>query len=72
MNTVLNYLTVLAVAALLLAPALYGALADHRTDRQLRAAAGQGRPSVTRRRTPAPAGLSGAHFTGDANHVFSG
>ncbi|MFD3324170.1 hypothetical protein [Streptomyces sp. NPDC058701] len=41
MNTFLDYLTVLAVAALLLAPALYGALGDHRTDRQLRTAAGR-------------------------------
>ncbi|MFD3808225.1 hypothetical protein ACFWSF_30250 [Streptomyces sp. NPDC058611] len=43
MNTFLDYLTVLAVAALLVAPALYGALGDHRTDRQLRTAAGQRR-----------------------------
>ncbi|MEU9717138.1 hypothetical protein [Streptomyces sp. NPDC047976] len=39
MNTFLDYLTVLAVAALLLAPALYGALRDRRTDRELAAAA---------------------------------
>lgn len=38
MNTLLDYLTVLAVAALLAGPALYGALRDHRTDRELRAA----------------------------------
>lgn len=50
MNTFLDYLTVLAVAALLVAPALHGALADHRTDRQLRTAAGRGpqRPRTVR------------------------
>ncbi|MCF3180337.1 hypothetical protein IPZ70_10360 [Streptomyces polychromogenes] len=45
MNTFLDYLTVLAVAALLLAPSLYGALQDRRIDRRLRAAAGDGRRS---------------------------
>ncbi|MEU9250910.1 hypothetical protein AB0D66_03570 [Streptomyces sp. NPDC048270] len=39
MNTLLNYLAVLAVAALLLAPALYGAARERRIDRQLREAA---------------------------------
>ncbi|MFJ3877097.1 hypothetical protein ACIPW5_06520 [Streptomyces sp. NPDC090077] len=38
MNTFLDYLTVLAVAALLLAPALHGALHERRVERQLRAA----------------------------------
>ncbi|MEU9080828.1 hypothetical protein [Streptomyces sp. NPDC048357] len=37
MNTFLSYLTVLAVAALVLAPSLYGVLRDRRIDRQLRA-----------------------------------
>ncbi len=37
MNTFLSYLAVLAVAALLLAPSLYGVLRDRRTDRELRA-----------------------------------
>lgn len=50
MNTLLSYLTVLAVAALLLAPSLYGALRERRLDRQIRAAAGQpvepARPAV--------------------------
>ncbi|OEJ33660.1 hypothetical protein [Streptomyces subrutilus] len=39
MNTLLNYLAVLAVAALLLAPALYGTARERRIDRQLRGAA---------------------------------
>ncbi len=39
MNTFLNYLVVLAVAALLLAPALYGTVRERRIDRQLREAA---------------------------------
>ncbi|MCJ0871425.1 hypothetical protein [Streptomyces sp. AP-93] len=39
MNTFLDYLVVLAVAALLLAPALYGAARERRVDRQIRAAA---------------------------------
>ncbi|MDK9494780.1 hypothetical protein QEZ40_003414 [Streptomyces katrae] len=60
MNTFLDYLTVLAVAALLLAPALYGALHDHRTDRQLaeaaRARSTEPRPAPAPRRTaPRPA-----------------
>ncbi|GHE32223.1 hypothetical protein [Streptomyces vinaceus] len=38
MNTLLDYLTVLVLAALLLAPALYGVLRERRIDRQLRAA----------------------------------
>ncbi|MEV8531100.1 hypothetical protein [Streptomyces sp. NPDC051211] len=38
MNTLLNHLTVLAVAALLAGPALYGVLHERRIDRQLRAA----------------------------------
>ncbi|MFF5702065.1 hypothetical protein ACFY7H_06140 [Streptomyces sp. NPDC012794] len=50
MNTFLDYLTVLAVAALLLAPALYGALHERRTDRQLTAAA---HPEPAPRRTAA-------------------
>ncbi|MEU6297093.1 hypothetical protein [Streptomyces erythrochromogenes] len=37
MNTFLSYLAVLAVATLLLAPGLYGALRERRIDRQLRA-----------------------------------
>ncbi|MFD4245284.1 hypothetical protein ACFWP3_27405 [Streptomyces sp. NPDC058525] len=39
MNTLLNYLAVLALAALLLAPALYGTARERRIDRQLREAA---------------------------------
>ncbi|MGP3688385.1 hypothetical protein ACTVZO_27425 [Streptomyces sp. IBSNAI002] len=39
MNTFVNYLAVLAVAALLLAPALYAAARERRIDRQLRKAA---------------------------------
>ncbi|ROQ95926.1 hypothetical protein EDE04_2380 [Streptomyces sp. 2132.2] len=46
MNTFLDYLTVLVLAALLLAPALYGALRERRIDRQLRAA--QQHPQVLR------------------------
>ncbi|MGW1763635.1 hypothetical protein ACWCQL_06010 [Streptomyces sp. NPDC002073] len=38
MNTFLSFLAVFLVAALLLAPSLWGALRDHRIDRQLRAA----------------------------------
>ncbi|MGE7387110.1 hypothetical protein ACQKM2_16680 [Streptomyces sp. NPDC004126] len=53
MNTFLDYLTVLAVAALLLAPALYGALRERRTDREL-AAAARRRPAATPRPAPAP------------------
>ncbi|MEJ8642560.1 hypothetical protein WKI68_16345 [Streptomyces sp. MS1.HAVA.3] len=37
MNTFLSYLAVLAIATLLLAPSLYGALRDRRIDRQMRA-----------------------------------
>lgn len=37
MNTFLSILAVLAIATLLLAPSLYGALRERRTDRQLRA-----------------------------------
>ncbi|MCP3821523.1 hypothetical protein NLX86_26555 [Streptomyces sp. A3M-1-3] len=39
MNTFLNYLLVLAVLGLLLAPSLIGHLHDRRIDRQLKAAA---------------------------------
>ncbi|MFE1559372.1 hypothetical protein ACFW6V_30835 [Streptomyces sp. NPDC058734] len=59
MNTFLDYLTVLAVAALLLAPALYGALRDRRTDRELAAAAARPTPARTARR-PRPRGVPGA------------
>ncbi|MCY0927876.1 hypothetical protein OTB20_16970 [Streptomyces sp. H27-H1] len=38
MNTLLDYLLVLAVAALLAGPTLYGALGERRLDRQIRAA----------------------------------
>lgn len=38
MNTFLSYLVVLLVAALLAAPALWGAVRDRGIDRQLRAA----------------------------------
>ncbi|GAA0308290.1 hypothetical protein GCM10010302_53800 [Streptomyces polychromogenes] len=55
MNTFLDYLTVLAVAALLLAPSLYGAFHDRRIDRQLAAAAGGGRDEKSRE---APSGAS--------------
>ncbi|GGZ83686.1 hypothetical protein [Streptomyces subrutilus] len=53
MNTLLNLLTVLALAAPLLAPALYGALRERRIDRQL-AAAARGEPAAPGR-GPAPA-----------------
>lgn len=52
-NTLLNLLTVLALAAPLLAPALYGALRERRIDRQL-AAAARGEPAAPGR-GPAPA-----------------
>ncbi|WP_405978667.1 hypothetical protein [Streptomyces sp. NBC_00158] len=58
MNTFLDYLTVLAVAALLLAPALHGALRDRRTNRQL-AAAARPAPARTARR-PRPRTVPGA------------
>ncbi len=52
MSTFLDYLTVLAVAALLFAPALHGAARERLTDRQLRAAqrlrAAQQEPQVVR------------------------
>ncbi|MER5934295.1 hypothetical protein [Streptomyces sp. NPDC002054] len=48
MNTLLNYLTVLAVAALLAGPALYGVLHERRIDRQLRAARQRTRVEVVR------------------------
>ncbi|MFJ9337877.1 hypothetical protein ACIRP0_01140 [Streptomyces sp. NPDC101733] len=55
MSTFLDYLTVLALAALLLAPALYGALRERRIDRQLRAAAPRApRPRTTERPRPEP------------------
>lgn len=38
MDTLLSYLTILAIAALLLTPSLYGALRERRLDRQIRAA----------------------------------
>ncbi|MFD6971865.1 hypothetical protein [Streptomyces sp. NPDC059979] len=63
MNTFLSYLAVLAIATLLLAPSLYGALRDRRIDRQLRAVATRrvwlprqkagGLPPTARRRTRA-------------------
>ncbi|MFZ3500261.1 hypothetical protein ACODT5_44815 [Streptomyces sp. 5.8] len=55
MNTFLDYLAVLAVAALLLAPALYGATRDRRIDQQIRAAAERraGRAAVIRAPDPA-------------------
>lgn len=39
MNTLLNYLVVLAAAVLLLGPSLYGTARERRIDRQLREAA---------------------------------
>lgn len=39
MTTFVNYLAVLAIAALLLGPSLYGILRDRRIDQQLRAVA---------------------------------
>ncbi|MFG2998037.1 hypothetical protein [Streptomyces sp. NPDC048340] len=45
MTTFLDYLVVLAVAALLLAPSLYGTARERRIDRQLRKAAA-GRSAV--------------------------
>ncbi|MET9856986.1 hypothetical protein ABZY57_29150 [Streptomyces sp. NPDC006450] len=44
MNTLLDYLVVLAVAALLLGPALYGTARERRLDRQIRAARQADRP----------------------------
>ncbi|MER5729742.1 hypothetical protein ABT084_15615 [Streptomyces sp. NPDC002138] len=52
MNTFLNYLTVLAVAALLLAPALLGLARERRTDRQLSAAAAAARAGAAEREEP--------------------
>ncbi|MFF3858595.1 hypothetical protein [Streptomyces sp. NPDC002209] len=52
MNTFLDYLAVLAVAALLLGPALHGALRERRIDRQLRAAPGHGHDEAPPPRTP--------------------
>ncbi|MEV7519655.1 hypothetical protein [Streptomyces sp. NPDC091371] len=49
MNTLVNYLVVLAVAALLLGPSLYGMARERRIDRQLReAAAGRSQPKARR------------------------
>ncbi|MEU9144450.1 hypothetical protein [Streptomyces sp. NPDC048349] len=45
MSTFLNYLTVLALAVLLLGPSLYGMARERRIDRQLRKAAA-GRSTV--------------------------
>ncbi|MGW7328449.1 hypothetical protein ACWGIU_07520 [Streptomyces sp. NPDC054840] len=39
MTTFVNYLAVLAIAALVLAPGLYGILRDRRIDQQIRAVA---------------------------------
>lgn len=50
MNTFLDYLVVLAVAALLLGPALYGAARERRLDRQIRAAGQAARTPRTRTR----------------------
>ncbi|MEU6757942.1 hypothetical protein [Streptomyces sp. NPDC046685] len=52
MNSFLNYLAVLAVAALLLGPALYGVVRDRRIDRQIRAA--QQREQLIRHGQPHP------------------
>ncbi|WP_328300730.1 hypothetical protein OG389_25260 [Streptomyces sp. NBC_00435] len=53
MNTFLDLLVVLAVAALLAAPALYGAARDHHLDRQIRAARqGARAPGTTKRPRP--------------------
>ncbi|MDD9378793.1 hypothetical protein M8Z33_19445 [Streptomyces sp. ZAF1911] len=51
MNTFLDYLLVLAVAALLAGPAVYGALQERHIDRQLRTAQQQTRTTRTRTRT---------------------
>ncbi|MFG2878392.1 hypothetical protein ACGFYU_25880 [Streptomyces sp. NPDC048337] len=51
MSTFLSYLTVLALATLLLAPALYGLARDRRIDRRLREAA-DGRSGRTLRTAP--------------------
>ncbi|MFD5147543.1 hypothetical protein [Streptomyces sp. NPDC058401] len=53
MNTLLDYLVVLALAALLLGPALYGALRERRLERQIRAA---GQPARSGRRGRARTG----------------
>ncbi|WP_405488995.1 hypothetical protein [Streptomyces sp. NBC_00096] len=53
MNTFLDLLVVLAVAALLATPALYGATREHRLNRQLRTAAQNARvPGTTKRPRP--------------------
>ncbi|MGR4882033.1 hypothetical protein ACIPUC_21930 [Streptomyces sp. LARHCF249] len=57
MTTFLNYLIVLAVAALLLGPSLYGALRERRIDRQLRAAGQRPRTAPHRRVRPARVAL---------------
>lgn len=49
MNTFLDFLVVLAVAALLLGPSLYGAARERRIDRQIRAVRQQ--PHTPRTRT---------------------
>lgn len=54
MTTLLNYLAVLAVAALLLGPSLYGALRDRRIDRELRAARRSGRTVPEKSRSEQP------------------
>ncbi|MFG2990036.1 hypothetical protein ACGFZK_12250 [Streptomyces sp. NPDC048257] len=65
MTNFVNYLAVLALAALVLGPSLYGILRDRRTDRQLRAVATRrvwlprqragGLPPAPRRRIVRPA-----------------
>ncbi|MFD6889949.1 hypothetical protein [Streptomyces sp. NPDC059957] len=70
MNTFLAYLAVLAVAALLLAPALYGAARDRRIDRQIRAAAEHRRREQRRApaRSPGHPGPS-PHGRGRRHHM---
>ncbi|MGW6705868.1 hypothetical protein ACWGDE_13400 [Streptomyces sp. NPDC054956] len=54
MNTFLDFLVVLAVAALLLGPSLYGAARERRIDRQIRAAEQAPRTPRTRPERIAP------------------
>lgn len=64
MNTLLSYLAVLALAAAVLAPSLYGLLRDHRTDQQIRTAARRrvlaGHPLPRQRRSAPAQGGRGA------------
>ncbi|MFD9306221.1 hypothetical protein ACFWCB_26805 [Streptomyces sp. NPDC060048] len=54
MNASLDFLVVLAVAALLLGPSLYGAARERRVDRQIRAARQEARVLGRRQRREPP------------------